>query len=95
MATWQGASLCQPAVRVDRGTSSSLPPLSGGIVRGRDAPESGCIIRGLLVETGIKDGHFTAESLWVAAEAGGAEKASLEEVGGERIFLWGKGGSIG
>src|SRR5262249_37597203 len=58
VAPWQGADLCQPAVRVDRGTRASLPPLSGGIVRGRDAAESGRIIRGLLVEVGIKDGHF-------------------------------------
>ena len=58
VAPWQGANLCQSAVRVDRGTSASLPPLSGGIVRGRDAAESGRIIRGLLVEIGIKDGHF-------------------------------------
>ena len=32
VAPWQGANLCQPAVRVDRGTGASLPPLSGGII---------------------------------------------------------------
>src|SRR5271156_3306109 len=58
VASWQGAHLCQPAIWVDRRTSSTLSPLSGGIIRGRDAPESGSIIRGLLVEIEIKDRHF-------------------------------------
>src|SRR5438874_12544490 len=58
VAPRERADLCESTIRVDRGTGPSLPPLPGGIIGGRGASEGRCLIRGLLVEIGIKDGHF-------------------------------------